>query len=45
MTYIGETMESSTKREGYGETIFSSNNIEKGIYINDVLEYSYNKSF
>ena len=37
--YTGETKVSSTKREGYGETSFSEGNVEKGIYINDVLEY------
>ena len=42
LTYIGETKENNTKREGYGETTLSSNNVERGIYINDVLEYNYN---
>ena len=39
MTYIGETKESSTKREGYGETTYSSGYKEKGIYINNDLIY------
>ena len=37
--YTGETKISSTVREGYGETIDSNGNVEKGIYINDVLVY------
>ena len=37
--YTGETKISSTVREGYGETIHANGNVEKGIYINDVLVY------
>ena len=37
MTYIGETKSNSTKREGYGETLYSNGKKEKGIYINNSL--------
>ena len=37
--YIGETKKNSLAREGYGETIYSNGQIEKGIYINDNLVF------
>ena len=37
IVYIGDTKINSTKREGYGETTYSSGKTEKGIYIDDVL--------
>ena len=40
--YIGETKVSSLDREGYGETSFSDGIIEKGIYIDDILEFEIN---
>ena len=42
IVYIGETKESSTKREGYGETSYSNGEEQKGIYINDALVYNSN---
>ncbi len=35
--YIGDTKISSLIREGYGETTYFNEYIEKGIYINDIL--------
>ena len=40
--YIGETKKNSLAREGYGETIYSNGQIEKGIYINDNLVFRVN---
>ena len=35
--YTGETKMSSTKREGYGETIYPDGKVKRGIYINNIL--------
>ena len=40
--YIGETKKNNLTREGYGETIYSNGQIEKGIYIDDNLEFQDN---
>ena len=37
--YIGETKKNSLTREGYGETIYSNGQIEKGKYKDDNLEF------